>query len=112
MVTRRIFEASSRTLPWLAGLFVPIALGMHHLYPWSHADHVAHDPALQHKALYLNTPFFLIRAVIYFAVWIGASWYLNRLSAAQDRGDATATVRMQRFSGAGLIVYALTITFA
>src|SRR5688572_22228705 len=67
MVIRRIFEASSRTLPLLAALFLPIVLGMHQLYPWSHADHVAHDAALQHKALYLNTPFFLIRAVIYFA---------------------------------------------
>lgn len=112
MVIRRIFEASSQTLPLLAVLFVPIALGMHQLYPWSHADHVAHDPALQHKALYLNTPFFLIRAIVYFAAWIGTAWHLNSLSAAQDAGDVTATQRMQRFSGAGLVIYALTITFA
>lgn len=112
MVIRRIFEASSRTLPLLAVLFLPIVLGMPQLYPWSHADHVAHDAALQHKALYLNTPFFLVRAVIYFAAWIGIAWHLNRLSAAQDGGDAAATVRMQRFSGLGIVVYALTITFA
>jgi hypothetical protein len=112
LVIRRIFEASSRTLPLLAVLFLPIVLGMHQLYPWSHADHVAHDAALQHKAPYLNTPFFLIRAVVYFAAWIATAWHLNRLSAAQDAGDITATQRMQRFSGAGLVIYALTITFA
>jgi hypothetical protein len=112
LVIRRIFEASSRTLPLLAVLFLPIVLGMHQLYPWSHADHVAHDAALQHKSPYLNTPFFLIRAVMYFAAWIGTAWHLNRLSAAQDAGDITATQRMQRFSGAGLVIYALTITFA
>src|SRR5712691_4147332 len=59
LVIRRIFEASSRTLPMLAVLFIPIVLGMHTLYPWTHADLVARDAALQHKALYLNTPFFL-----------------------------------------------------
>ena len=37
-VFRRIFEASSRTLPLLALLFLPIVLGMGTLYPWTHAD--------------------------------------------------------------------------
>src|SRR5688572_29285689 len=87
LVIRRIFEASSRTLPALAILFIPVLLGMGHLYPWTHADHVEHDAVLQHKALYLNTPFFLIRVVFYFAVWIGLAWTLNRWSRAQDDGD-------------------------
>jgi hypothetical protein len=113
IVIRRIFEASSRTLPMLAILFVPIALGMHELYPWTHADHVLHDPVLQHKAPYLNTPFFLVRAVFYFASWIGLAWLLNRWSLEQDRGDVErATRRMQLLSGAGLVLYGLTITFA
>ena len=112
MVIRRIFEASSRTLPVLALLFLPIALGMHDLYPWTHEDHVAHDPVLQHKSLYLNVPFFLARAAFYFASWIGMAWYLNRCSKAQDEGDPVATRRMQAFSGGGLVLYGLTITFA
>jgi hypothetical protein len=112
LVIRRIFEASSRTLPALAVLFIPIVLGMGRLYPWTHADHVQSDPILQHKALYLNTPFFLARAVFYFASWIGLSWVLNRWSARQDEGVLTATRRMQLISGGGLILYGLTVTFA
>ena len=50
-------------------LFLPIAFGMRHLYAWTNADLVAHDEVLQHKQLYLNTPFFLVRAAIYFLVW-------------------------------------------
>jgi hypothetical protein len=74
---------------------------------------VAHDAALQHKALYLNTPFFLARAVFYFASWVVLAWLLNRWSLEQDRGDAErATRRMQVLSGAGLALYGLTITFA
>jgi hypothetical protein len=113
MVIRRILEASSRTLPLLALLFVPVVLGMHDLYPWTHADHVQRDEVLQHKALYLNTPFFLVRAVIYFGCWIALAWHLNRSSLEQDRGDVvTATRRMQVISGPGLVLCGLTITFA
>ena len=112
MVIRRIFEAASRTLPALALLFIPIVLGMGHLYPWTHADHVAHDPLLQHKSLYLNTPFFLARAVFYFASWIGMATLLNRWSRLQDEGDIASTRRMQVLSGGGLVLYGLTITFA
>ncbi len=112
MVIRRIFEASSRTLPALALLFIPVILGMHELYPWTHADHVQHDALLQHKSLYLNTPFFLARAAFYFAAWIGLAWALNGWSKAQDDGNPIATRRMQLMSGAGLVLYGLTITFA
>jgi hypothetical protein len=112
LVIRRIFEASTRTLPALAVLFIPIVLGMHDLYPWTHADHVEHDPVLRHKSLYLNIPFFLARAVFYFACWIGFASLLNRWSKAQDEGDALATRRMQLLSGAGLVAYGLAITFA
>ena len=85
-VFRRVFEASSRTMPLMALLFVPIALGMTSLYPWTHGDLVAGDEILQHKAPYLNTPFFLLRAVFYFAGWIRLACDLNRWSKRQDDG--------------------------
>ena len=111
-VFRRIFEASSRTLPLLALLFLPVLLGMSSLYVWTHEDHVQADEILRHKAPYLNTPFFLVRTVIYFASWIGLTWLLNTLSARQDAGDVSVNMRIQRLSGAGLVIYALTVTAA
>ena len=66
---RRLLESGARTLPVMALLFVPIALGLRVLYEWAQPELVAHDPLLQHKALYLNVPFFLGRAVFYFLVW-------------------------------------------
>ena len=42
-VFRRIFEASSRTIPFMAVLFIPVLVGMGTLYPWTHSDHVAAD---------------------------------------------------------------------
>jgi hypothetical protein len=111
-VFRRVFEASSRTIPLLAVLFIPVILGMGSLYVWTHEEHVQADEILRHKAAYLNTPFFIARAVFYFAAWAALSWMLNRLSARQDTGDLSVNMTIQRLSGAGLVIYALTVTFA
>ena len=111
-VFRRIFEASSRTLPLLMVLFVPVLLGMRTLYPWTHEDHVAADEILRHKSAYLNSTFFVVRAVIYFAGWWGIATLLNKWSRQQDAGDVAVNTRIQRLSGAGLVFYALAVTFA
>jgi hypothetical protein len=111
-VFRRIFEASSRTLPLLMVLFLPVLLGRGTLFPWTHPDHVQADEVLRHKAAYLNTTFFLIRAAVYFVGWWGIATLLNKWSQAQDRGDVAVNTRLQRLSGAGLVVYALTVTLA
>jgi hypothetical protein len=113
MMTRRIFEAATRTLPLMALLFVPLAFGLPHLYPWTNMEHVLADPVLREKMAYLNVPFFLARAAIYFAAWLGLAFLLSRWSAAQDRtGDPRWANSMRKLSGAGLIIWGLTLTFA
>jgi hypothetical protein len=113
VVIRRPIGAASRVLPVLTLLFIPIALGMPHLYEWTHADVVARDEVLLHKRAYLNVPFFLIRAAIYFAVWNVFSYLLNKWSLEQDRtGDPRLSRRMQKLSGGGLVAYGLCVTFA
>ena len=112
-VVRRIWEAAARVLPLMAVCFLPIVAGIPSLFAWSHADVVATDPILQHKSLYLNVPFFLGRAAFYFVAWIGVTYLMTAWSKMQDEtGDPRATRRMQLLSAAGLVVYALTITFA
>jgi hypothetical protein len=113
VVIRRPIGAASRTLPAMTVLFLPIVFGVGYLYVWTNADAVAHDELLQHKHLYLNTPFFLVRAVIYFGVWNALAYFLNSWSLRQDRtGDEKLARRMQMISGGGLLAYGLTITFA
>jgi hypothetical protein len=113
IVIRRPIGAAARLLPMMTLLFVPVIVGMNHLYPWTRADIVANDELLQAKRAYLNVPFFLARAAIYFAAWNAVSYWLNRWSFEQDRaGDPQIARKMQRTSAGGLIVYGLTITFA
>jgi hypothetical protein len=113
VLIRRPIGAAVRVIPIMTVLFLPIVLGMSHLYIWTSADLVAHDEALQHKHLYLNVPFFLVRAAFYFLVWNGLSYFLNTWSLEQDKDpDPKLALRMQRLSGFGLLAYGLTITFA
>src|SRR5262249_32119934 len=113
VVIRRQMGAASRVLPVLTVLFLPIVFGMSHLYVWTHADIVNADPILREKHLYLNTPFFLIRAAIYFAGWNAVSYVLNKWGLEQDEtGDPRYARRMQMLSGGGLLVYGVCITFA
>jgi hypothetical protein len=113
---RRVFEAASRNIPFVALLFVPLLFGLPRLYTWAQPETVAADHLLQQKAVYLNVPFFLGRAVLYFAVWTLCSWLLNSWSAAQDRGEVAVhpsdTRRFRTVSAPGLLAYVLTMTFA
>ncbi len=112
-VIRRLLEAGTRTFPLLAALFLPVVIGIPQLYEWSNGAVVQSDEVLRHKAVFLNVPFFLGRAVFYFAVWMGLSWLLNKWSAEQDRAaDPRLYRRFQALSGPGLILYGLTATFA
>jgi hypothetical protein len=113
VLIRRPIGAATRVLPVMTLLFLPLLFGMRHLYPWTHADLVAHDEALRHKHLYLNVPFFIARAAIYFVVWNALSYLLNAWSLVQDRNpDPRIARRMQQLSAVGLLAYGFTITFA
>lgn len=113
VVTRRLIGASTRVLPVLTVLFIPVLLGRHYLFEWTHADIVAGDEVLQHKQLYLNTPFFIARAALYFLVWNALVYFLNRWSLEQDRTpDPAIARRMQALSGGGLLAYGITASFA
>ena len=110
---RRVVEAGSRTIYVMPLLGIPVILGMHELYEWTHADVVAADPVLQKKQIYLNAPFFILRAAGYFVIWGLLVFFLNRWSAAQDETTETSpTRRMQVMSGPGVIVFVLTGTLA
>ncbi len=108
MVIRRMLESGSRTLPLMALLFLPLIPGIRQLYGWSRPDN-----AISYQTAYLNVPFFLFRAALYFLVWLSIAYFLNRWSREQDRtGDLRLARRLQLLSGPGLVLYGLTATFA
>ncbi len=101
LTIRRVNEASSGTVVLMAILFIPILLALPVIFPWARPATVAAQPLLQYKSFYLNVPFFILRAILYFAVWI-------LLSAAMNRSRG----RRDTLGGLGLILYGVTMTFA
>jgi hypothetical protein len=113
MLIRRMLEAAAKTLPLLALLFIPVVLGMEHLYKWARPAEVAASELLQHKAPYLNKTGFIARAVAYFLIWIGCSWSLIRMSEKQDEtGDPTLSRKMRTWAAPCLGLLSLSATFA
>ena len=116
LLGRRVFEAASRNLPIVILFFIPLLFRLPGIYHWAEPGVTAGDVILQKKAGYLNVPFFIGRAALYFAIWMLCTFLLNKYSAAQDRGETgidPADSRQARVvSAPGLLVYALTISFA
>ena len=113
LVIRRVLEASTRTLPLMLILFIPIIFGLKQIYPWTSAAFMSETPALQQKTHYLNPSFFMIRAAIYFAFWSLLALLANWLSLEQDRtASKTVRKRLQMVSGPGLALLIISITFA
>lgn len=112
-VIRRPLEAATRTLPLLAVMFVPLIAGIPYLYIWDHRELVEHDPHLRHQLQYLHAPWFITRAVIYFAAWVLVAYLLSRWSAAQDQtSDPRFRRRLPRLSGPGMVIYGFTVSLA
>jgi hypothetical protein len=113
IVLRRIAETVFATLPVMAVLFLPVLLGLRDLYSWAVPGAADHDALLRWKEPYLNVPFFLIRAAIYFGLWSLIALLYYRLSRGQDAtGDLAVSARLRRLAGPCIIVLALTQTFA
>ena len=114
LVSRRIFEAATRTIPFVALCFVPVLIGLPTIFEWARPE-AADNAIIRAKAGYLNTSFFIVRAVGYFAFWMMCVFFLNRWSAEQDSGQATSpadSVRFRKVSAPGLLFLVLTVTLA
>src|SRR5918993_5258311 len=113
IVLRRIGETIFAMLPVMAALFLPVFLGLRDLYSWTAPGAAEHDALLRWKEPYLNVPFFLIRAALYFGIWSFIAVMYYRGSRGQDvTGDPGVSARLRRFAGPAIIVLAVTQTFA
>jgi hypothetical protein len=110
---RRFLESAVGNLPLLAVLFVPVFFGLPQLYPWKNPSIVAADEILRSRLYYLNTPSYIIRSAVVFAIWIVVARFLLKWSAEQDvTVSVEPTRKMRTLSGPGLVIYPVTMTFA
>jgi hypothetical protein len=105
---RPFYLAAAQTLPLVAILFVPVAVFANRIYPWADASVAELLPDA--KAIYLETTFFSIRAVVYFATWLVFCWLLSIVSRL-DLPPAS-TPAMRRVGAITLVLLVPTATFA
>lgn len=118
VVMRRIPEVISSNL-FIWSLFViPVILGAHDLYHWTHAElydptHAEYDALLASKVGYLNMPFFIVRQIIYFAIWGFFGWRVYKNSVnIETTGDWGYDTAQRKLSAPGILLFSLTCAFA
>ena len=122
IIIRRPLESATRTLPLLVVAFLPIAIfGMRYLYSghgdekgWLNAPASGEGALSEFQKNYLTQSGYLIRALIYFVVWLALMFIFNALSKQQDTNQTDRALR-QRFkmlAGPGIILYVFAMTFA
>ncbi|HEV2330416.1 MAG TPA: hypothetical protein VGY56_16665 [Verrucomicrobiae bacterium] len=110
---RRFLEAGYMTLPLMALVIIPIFFGLHDLYPWARPAAISADKILRQRSQYQNPPLFIVRAVVFFGIWIFIACRLRRWSLRQDKTDDPApTIKMRTLSGPAIGIAPLTVSFA
>lgn len=110
---KRVSEAMMSWLPYAAVFFLILYFGIHSLYHWSHDDVIATDTLVQHKTPYLNVPFFYIRLIIYFALWVLFTQILRRFSLKEDEvGGMTYFEKSEFYSKVLIFILAFTFTLS
>ena len=115
IIIRRPLESATRSL-WIAPiLFVPIFFGMKYLYAaWLTAPSSGEGALSEFQKSYLTKNGFVVRAIIYFAVWLLLVFLFNRWSREQDvnREDRALRRRIKLLAGPGIILYVFAMSFA
>jgi hypothetical protein len=106
---RPFIHAGARTLPLVALGFIPIALGLDHIYPWTATGYFDGQPHTENRQWYLSAQFFVGRAAFYLSLAVILAVALTR-GDARDR--ATAGPRRPLLGALGTVVLVLVVTFA
>ncbi|MEO8682055.1 MAG: hypothetical protein ABI665_23615 [Vicinamibacterales bacterium] len=108
---RRIPEAMTAWLLPGGVLAMTVGLGAQSLYEWSHADAVAGNELLAHKAPFLNLQMFTALVGVSLLLWVVFAALFVRTSRRQDRDGGMAPTNTSRvLSGMFLVVFAITLS--
>lgn len=113
---RRVPEAMMAYIPFAAVFFLLLWFGIHDLYHWSDSDAVANDTLLQHKSVFLNVPFFFLRMIICFTLWIILTRLLRKNSLLEDIAGPETIMALfsqsERYSKIFIFVFAITFSLS
>ena len=119
---RRMIENVVSTIPWLflasLPIVVPTAMGSDFFYHWNAEATMdfdrQHMPAkVPVYKMFLNNTFWTVRVLFYFTVWsLLARFFVGHSRSQDSDGDHTRTRKMEVLAAPGILLFALTLTFA
>lgn len=108
---KRIPEAMASYVPVAAAFFLMMYFGMHSIFHWSEAGITETDKLLAHKAPYLNVPFFFVRVVLFFGLWIFMIRLLRKISLKEDEdGGMEYFYKSEKYSKILIFIVAISFT--
>lgn len=120
---KRIPESMSAYIPFAAVIGIILIFGMNDIYSWINPEaytfadgrkfdeHQLH--LIHHKSAYLNVPFFIVRLIIYFAVWVFMTQLLRKFSMKEDlEGGVKYFEKTEFYSKIYIFTLALTFSLA
>ena len=109
IVLYRVMEGiTGYLLPGSIIVFLILVLSvmhLNHLFIWMDPEVVAHDELIQGKSGYLNTKWFLVRALFYIGGWNIYRYFSRKISIAQDNGDYLSNHKKNFRLAAGFLVF-------
>ncbi len=117
----RVTEAVSACVPVLGVIAAVILLsicfgGNHTIYHWTDAEHVAHDPVLEHKSGFLSKGFFATVTILTVVLWSFLGWRMRKLSRSTDEAPPATVEEKKKFvwnntvaAALYIVVFALTV---
>lgn len=114
-VIKRVPEAISQYIPVGAVFMLILVLlgifGVHDTWHWMDSHFKETDVLYQNsgKKAWLNTPFYIVRTLLYLGGWSFFAWKFRQLSLAQDAGGGLQTFKSNfKLSAVFLVFFAVT----
>ena len=108
VVFERIIQAVSMYLPFSVVFMLILFFGLNNIFEWTHEIH--HDPVVAKKAAYLNVPFFILRSIFLFVVWIVFALALRHFSRKSDfTPSKKLLIRSRVYAALFVVFFALSI---
>ena len=90
-------------------ILVLCTMHLNHVFVWMDPEVVAHDKIIQAKSGYLDSTFFLARAIFYILGWNLYRYFSRKFSIAQDKSDGIVNhVRNFKLSAGFLAFFIVT----
>jgi hypothetical protein len=120
-ITNSGWSAVIQRIPLALGSFLPIGFvlmillyfGLPAVYEWAQPGITEVDKLIKYKSPFLNVPFFMIRMVMYFSLFIGIAFLLRKYAHLEDqKADLHYHHKSRYYSQVFIFIAAIFFSFA